>query len=177
MAAQYTLWQVLPEWMTFENYHLGGFMKKTHYAFLHPTNMYHSPYVLEYWSQKHGKPFHGRMMRGARRSEGSITVCRGDSGRLAIERHGTRLVPTTTADRGLQRDGHGDGGTTADLARPGTAVSCRATPPGEGMDGGVCIAAVFMRSSYHAPAILSPEICRTAALTAKRTFDLKMANG
>ena len=72
MAAQYTLWHVLPEWMTFENYHLGGFMKKTHYAFLHPTNMYHSPYVLEYWSQKRGKPFHGRMMRGARRSEDPV---------------------------------------------------------------------------------------------------------
>ncbi|MGH2624351.1 MAG: DUF6055 domain-containing protein, partial [Sphingobacterium sp.] len=38
MSAQYMLWQVYPEWMTFENYHLVSFMKKTHYAFLHPTN-------------------------------------------------------------------------------------------------------------------------------------------
>lgn len=48
MAAQYGLWQVYSEWMTFENYHLVDFMKQTHYAFLHSINMYHSPYVLEY---------------------------------------------------------------------------------------------------------------------------------
>jgi len=63
MSAQYVLWQVYPEWMTFENYHLVAFMKKTHYAFLHPTNMYHSPYVLEYWSNKHGKEFFGDLCR------------------------------------------------------------------------------------------------------------------
>lgn len=54
MAAQWSLWQVYPEWQTYENYHLNDFIKKTHFAFLHPTNMYHSPYVLEYWSAKHG---------------------------------------------------------------------------------------------------------------------------
>lgn len=63
MAAQYLLWQVYPEWMTFENYHLVDFMKKTHYAFLHPTNMYHSPYVLEYWASRHGKTFFGELCR------------------------------------------------------------------------------------------------------------------
>lgn len=63
MSAQYLLWQVYPEWMTFENYHLKDFMKKTHYAFLHPTNMYHSPYVFEYWSNKHGIEFFGKLSR------------------------------------------------------------------------------------------------------------------
>ncbi|MBA4257762.1 MAG: hypothetical protein C0446_01265 [Chitinophaga sp.] len=63
MSAQYMLWQVYPEWMTFENYHLKDFMKKTHYAFLHPTNMYHSPYVFEYWSNKHGIEFFGKLSR------------------------------------------------------------------------------------------------------------------
>lgn len=63
MSAQYMLWQVYPEWMTFENYHLVDFMKKTHYAFLHPTNMYHSPYVLEYWAGKRGKEFFGELSR------------------------------------------------------------------------------------------------------------------
>ncbi len=63
MSAQYLLWQVYPEWMTFENYHLVDFMKQTHYAFLHPINMYHSPYVLEYWSNKHGKEFYGKLGR------------------------------------------------------------------------------------------------------------------
>lgn len=63
MSAQYMLWQVYPEWMTFENYHLVDFMKQTHLAFLHPKNMYHSPYVLEYWSEKHGKEFFGNLCR------------------------------------------------------------------------------------------------------------------
>src|SRR5688572_21953506 len=31
MSAQYLLWQVYPEWMTYENYHLVDHMKKTHY--------------------------------------------------------------------------------------------------------------------------------------------------
>lgn len=61
MTSQYMLWQVYPEWMTFENYHLIDFMKQTHYAFLHEINMYHSPYVLEYWSNKHGIDFIGKL--------------------------------------------------------------------------------------------------------------------
>lgn len=72
MSAQFFLWQVLPEWMTFENYHLVDFMKKTHFAFLHPTNMYHSPYVLEYWSMKHGRDFYGELSRETRRGEDPV---------------------------------------------------------------------------------------------------------
>jgi|GEM_PF-47751 len=72
MAAQYVLWQVYPEWMTFENYHLADFMRKTHFAFLHPTNMYHSPYVLEYWSHKHGKEFYGRLNRETAEGEDPV---------------------------------------------------------------------------------------------------------
>ena len=72
MSAQYMLWQVYPEWMTFENYHLGDFMKKTHYAFLHQTNMYHSPYVLEYWSNKHGKEFFGDLCRATLAGEDPV---------------------------------------------------------------------------------------------------------
>jgi len=69
MAAQYFLWQVLPEWQTFENYHLRDFMKKTHFAFLHATNIYHSPYVIEYWSNQHGLGFWGELNRRTRRGE------------------------------------------------------------------------------------------------------------
>lgn len=72
MEAQYMLWQVYPEWMTFENYHLVDFMKKTHYAFLHPTNMYHSPYVLEYWASLHGKEFFGNLCRASRPDEDPV---------------------------------------------------------------------------------------------------------
>ncbi|NCI49444.1 hypothetical protein GWC95_05885 [Sediminibacterium roseum] len=63
MSAQYLLWQVYPEWMTFENYHLVDFLKGTHYAFLHGYNTYHSPYVFEYWHNKRGKEFFGNFFR------------------------------------------------------------------------------------------------------------------
>lgn len=74
MSAQYFLWQVYPDWMTFENYHLVDFMKKTHFAFLHPTNMYHSPYVLEYWSGKHGRDHYGDLSRETRRGEDVVAT-------------------------------------------------------------------------------------------------------
>ena len=72
MSAQYVLWQVYPEWMTFENYHLVNYLKKTHYAFLHPQNMYNSPYVLEYWSEKHGKEFFGNLCRATQEGEDPV---------------------------------------------------------------------------------------------------------
>jgi hypothetical protein len=72
MTSQYMLWQVYPEWMTFENYHLVSFMKQTHYAFLHEINQYHSPYVLEYWSNKHGIDFVGNLWRNAIKGEDAV---------------------------------------------------------------------------------------------------------
>lgn len=72
MTSQYMLWQVYPKWMTFENYHLQDFMKKTHYAFLHETNQYHSPYVLEYWSNKHSIEFIGKLWRQALEGEDPV---------------------------------------------------------------------------------------------------------
>lgn len=72
MTSQYMLWQVYPEWMTFENYHLVDFMKHTHYAFLHEENMYHSPYVLEYWSDKHGVDFIGKIWRESKGGEDPV---------------------------------------------------------------------------------------------------------
>ena len=72
MTSQYMLWQVEPEWIKFENYHLVSYLKKTHYAFLHETNQYHSPYVLEYWSGKHGVDFIGRLWREAEKGEDPV---------------------------------------------------------------------------------------------------------
>ena len=74
MTSQYMLWQVYPEWMTFENYHLVDFMKQTHLAFLHGANTYHSPYVLEYWSGLHGKDFVSRLWREAMEGEDAVTT-------------------------------------------------------------------------------------------------------
>jgi len=72
MTSQYMLWHVYPEWMTFENYHLKDYLKKTHYAFLHETNQYHSPYVLEYWSNKHGLKFIGKLWQQAIKGEDPV---------------------------------------------------------------------------------------------------------
>lgn len=72
MSAQYMLWQVYPEWMTFENYHLVSYLQKTHFAFLHGTNMYHSPYVIEYWSDRHGKDFFGKLLRSPEQGEDPV---------------------------------------------------------------------------------------------------------
>jgi hypothetical protein len=79
MAAQYFLWQVLPEWQTFENYHLSGrgadnFMDQTHLAFMHSGNQYHSPYVFEYWSYKHGLKFWGDLNRDTKPGEDVVTT-------------------------------------------------------------------------------------------------------
>jgi len=72
MTSQFMLWQVYPEWMTFENYHLIDFMKQTHYAFLHEVNMYHSPYILEYWSTIHGIDFIGKLWRETQNGEDAV---------------------------------------------------------------------------------------------------------
>jgi hypothetical protein len=74
MSAQYMLWQVYPEWMTFENYHLVDFLKGTHYAFLHGYNTYHSPYVFEYWSNKRGREFYGEFCRNTKQGEDPVTT-------------------------------------------------------------------------------------------------------
>jgi len=63
MGAQHGLWQNLPNWMTFENYHLVAFMDQTHLKFDHFRNMYHTAHVMEYWAYKHGQDFYGQMLR------------------------------------------------------------------------------------------------------------------
>ena len=72
MTSQFMLWHVYPEWMTFENYHLQAYYKKTHYAFLHETNQYHSPYVLEYWANKHGIKFIGKLWQQALKGDDPV---------------------------------------------------------------------------------------------------------
>ena len=69
MTSQWMLWQVNPDWMEDENYHWDAFKSLTYRAFLHSDNLYHSPYVLEYWSQKHGLSFIADMYRQSTASE------------------------------------------------------------------------------------------------------------
>ena len=60
-TSQWMLWQVHPDWVTIENYHLNNYMKQTHYTLFHKneTNIALRSF-MEYWSYKHGLPVIGR---------------------------------------------------------------------------------------------------------------------
>ena len=72
MASQWMLWQVNPDWLTDENYHYEAFKKLTHRAFLHLDNIYHSPYVLQYWSDIRGRDVIGELFREGRNGEDAL---------------------------------------------------------------------------------------------------------
>lgn len=65
LTAQYMLFQFYPEWMQFESYHVDNYLKNTHKPFLHEHLMYSAPYVLEYWAEKYGKDFIGKLWKSA----------------------------------------------------------------------------------------------------------------
>jgi len=73
MGAQHGLWQNLPDWMTFENYHLVALMEQTHLAFDHPSNMYHTAHVMEYWAFKRGRDIYGQMLHS--KEQGDSVTC------------------------------------------------------------------------------------------------------
>ncbi|ARS40216.1 hypothetical protein CA265_11360 [Sphingobacteriaceae bacterium GW460-11-11-14-LB5] len=72
MGSQYLLWQVYPDWVDFEHFHLAAFLKQTNLAFLHPENQYHSPFLLEYWSEKHGLDFYGKLLNSVNPGEDPV---------------------------------------------------------------------------------------------------------
>lgn len=72
MASQWMLWQVNPLWQQDERYHLDAFAGLTHKAFLHIDNIYHSPYVLELWGEKHGLPFIAELFRQGKVGEDPV---------------------------------------------------------------------------------------------------------
>ncbi len=72
MASQWMLWQVNPDWQTDEKYHLDAYRNLTHKALLHIDNIYHSPYVLEFWGEKHGLHIIGELFRQGKAGEDPI---------------------------------------------------------------------------------------------------------
>ena len=66
------LWQVNPHWIDDETYHWDAFKKNTHKAFLHTENIYRSPYILEYWSERQGLPFIGELFRQGKKGEDPV---------------------------------------------------------------------------------------------------------
>ena len=68
-SAQWMLWNVNPRWTTDENYHWEAFKKLIHLSIFNSENMYHAPFVLEYWSMLHGLTYMADMFRGGQRGE------------------------------------------------------------------------------------------------------------
>lgn len=69
MTSQWMLWNVNPEWVKDENYHWQFFRKHTYLPFLAGENIYTSPYVLEYWSMRHGLTVMADLFRAGKRGE------------------------------------------------------------------------------------------------------------
>jgi len=62
-TSQWMLWQVYPDWITIEKFHLDAYMKQTHLSLLNEANMYHAPQILEYWSYKRGEDIIARIWK------------------------------------------------------------------------------------------------------------------
>lgn len=74
MCSQWMLFNVNPEWPTDENYHWKDFIKNANLRFLAGENIYHSPYVLEYMSQKHGLTVIADLFRNGKRGEDAAST-------------------------------------------------------------------------------------------------------
>lgn len=73
-TSQWMLWQLYPDWLTIENYHLNDYMKQTHLAMFHKDNMYHAPQFMEYWSEKHGLKIIGELWRKSEKGEDPVST-------------------------------------------------------------------------------------------------------
>ena len=72
MTSQWMLWQVNPDWLTDENYHFEAFKQLTHKAYLHLENIYHSPYVIQWWSDLRGRQSIAELYRQGRVGEDPV---------------------------------------------------------------------------------------------------------
>lgn len=69
MTSQWMLWHVNPNWVRDELYHWHAYQRTPHRAYLSWENVYHSPYVLEWWSQHHGLDIIGDIYKTAQNPE------------------------------------------------------------------------------------------------------------
>ena len=72
MTSQWMLWQVNPDWVKDEQYHFDAFRNLTHKAYLHMENIYHSPYVIEWWSELRGKTSIAELYRKGKKGEDPV---------------------------------------------------------------------------------------------------------
>lgn len=69
MTSQWMLWQVNPNWLRDENYHFEAFKGLTYKEFLAADNIYHSPYVLQWWADLHGQDIIAQLYREGKKGE------------------------------------------------------------------------------------------------------------
>lgn len=62
-CAQFMISSYYKEWPLYEPGHVTNYMNQTHLAFLNSTSHYDSPFVYEYWAEKHGRDIMGRLWR------------------------------------------------------------------------------------------------------------------
>lgn len=74
MTSQWMLWQVNPDWVKDEQYHFDAFKTLTHKAYLAMDNIYHSPYVIQWWSDLRGKTAIGDLYRAGRIGEDPVVT-------------------------------------------------------------------------------------------------------
>lgn len=74
MTSQYMLWRFYPAWPDFEAYHPEAYVRATHLPLMDPGNMYHSPFMLEYWAQLHGPQVMAELWRHGHGSNDAIAT-------------------------------------------------------------------------------------------------------
>ena len=74
MTSQWMLWRVNPDWIHDEQYHFDAFRKLTHKGFLAMDNIYHSPYVIEWWAEKRGLPSIAALYRAGKTGEDPVVT-------------------------------------------------------------------------------------------------------
>lgn len=74
MTSQWMLWRVNPDWIKDEQYHFDAFKQLTHKGFLALDNIYHSPYVIEWWAEKHGLTSIADLYRAGRVGEDPVVT-------------------------------------------------------------------------------------------------------
>ena len=74
MTSQWMLWQVNPRWLSDENFHFEAFKGLTHKAYLSMENIYHPPYVIQWWSDLHSRQSIAELYRQGRRGEDPVVT-------------------------------------------------------------------------------------------------------
>ena len=69
MTSQWMLWHVNPDWIKDELFHWQAYQRQPHKALFSWENVYHTPYVLEWWSQQRGLDIMARIYETAENPE------------------------------------------------------------------------------------------------------------